>query len=219
MSAGADDWDRGHAADVIKHRSSDLDCEPMVSVHGTPLEGGCGEAWIRGWYEVVRRLEASWGCDAELVVFSEPIDEPSGTTWYGAYHVGKNVLSVAVTPSPWDSLATILHEVAHFAANPRHRRHHGYSWRRCYAEIVKELAGIDILPLASKYRRDCRTHGTTNVSRTSALDVVVTRLLTEARPKILIRPGLVSAVIRGKRHRVAVRSLAVTAKRSPPQSW
>jgi hypothetical protein len=143
-----------------------------------------GEAWIRGWYEVICRLPAAWNCDAELVV--HPV-EPGDDVMLGSYDKVRHRLTVAITPNPYEDLATLLHEVAHAAQIQRHARAHGYSWRRAFAALAGEFLGGDVMPLARQVRQQ---HG---LSRRVALDMAVVRLVTLARPSW--RAGLAGIVV------------------------
>lgn len=146
-----------------------------------PLTGG--EWWLRIWYHVICQLPASWGCDAHLVIDDGPVMLPDGTSVHGTTAMVKGVYTIHVSQEVdhHDSLATLIHEVAHVAANPRHKRHHGYSWRRALAEICRELTGEDPTPRAIDLRRRMRAT-MEPPPRSEVLDVAVTELLVRNGP-------------------------------------
>lgn len=153
---------------------------------------------------MVRRLPSATGCDADLVVLPSPLDVPGGGVCVGSFHPGQNTIAVALLPNPYETIGTLLHEVAHFAANPRHKRHHGYSWRWQYRGLAEDLLGRGkLLPLAS-YRRQCHADLGRWFSRQGALDVLVVVALTEARAHVQISPEQVTAVVGRRRLRARV---------------
>lgn len=140
------------------------------------------------WYAIVRHMPEAWGCDAELRVIEE-VQELDDYALFGSYDPGANVITVAVVGDPYETLATLIHEIAHYAANPRHQRHHGYSWRRCYVELVRAITGVDPLPVAREYR----SHRPTTTSKQAALDVGAHEALTRSWHRIRIENGRVTA--------------------------
>lgn len=154
---------------------------------GRVREIPCGTAeaeWLAVWYRVVCGLPAARGCDARLEVV-EAI-ERDGFMWYGEYDDVGNVIRCAESGNGIDALATLLHEVAHFAQNPRHRRDHGYSWRRAFVALCAELTGVDPTPIADRVQRDLRRG---DMPRREALDFAATHMLWAAGPTVYDHDG------------------------------
>jgi hypothetical protein len=137
-------------------------------------------AWIEGWYRIIA---AHTSCESILApVPSRPVPhESTGRSLssddieLGCYDGDRNTIYVQDTVNPYNDLATILHEVAHYHQNQRHHRAHGYSWRREFVEICSFVFGVDPLPLA----RECRARGR---SWMEALDVAALALAIRDRP-------------------------------------
>jgi hypothetical protein len=153
-----------------------------------------GEVWIRGWYEVIRRLPSAQ-CDAELTIWEWPICNPEIGDITGLYDPFDHVIAIARCPNPYDEIATVLHEVAHAASNQRHSRHHGYSWRRKYIAIAAELFSDDPLPVASVLTSGLRGRR----DRREVLDSAILMLVTAHMPRLTVAPdGQVEAMVGGR---------------------
>lgn len=100
------------------------------------------EQWARTWYKVICGLSSSYGCDARLTVLPAPIQDGDATL-HGHISDDRQHITCALE-EPSEVIGTLVHEVAHFAQNPRHRREHGYSFRRMMIAITEELTGVDI---------------------------------------------------------------------------
>lgn len=148
--------------------------------------------WLHVWYSVIRALPAARGCDAELRVQAKPVE----TTDPGVLRIGefewisdrKGRITVAIG-RPHIMLATLVHEVAHFAQNPRHvRRDHGYSWRRTFVRLCYELTGYDPAADAELFRlydeRGRWMRPKLRPTRADALDEAVERTVAEAEPML-----------------------------------
>jgi hypothetical protein len=132
--------------------------------------------WLRAWYravvETVPAARSSHDQPAKLVIVDSPhvIDEDDGGMCVGVYYQLQHKIVIG-TSAPHVMLATLLHEIAHVVANPRHHRHHGYSWRRAMTALMVSTLGVP--PETSERWR--MTHGskiTPRPSRRECLDVV-----------------------------------------------
>lgn len=155
------------------------------------------ERKLRAWYEMLRRFPAAYGCDAELVVLPAVVEIGDGVSCYGSFHPIKNIISVALLDNPYETLGTLFHEIAHAASNPRHRRHHGYSWRRQYSDLFEQVTGVALLPLATGYRRKAHAELGVRPSRMTALDILCVVTLTGLRPYVEVGPERVRLVVPG----------------------
>lgn len=157
----------------------------------TPLVPKPGSAlWLFVWYAVVRALPAARGCDADLRVQKAPVTTPEpGIVRLGEFEwvtEQKARITVAIE-RPHVMLATLIHEVAHFAQNSRHvRRDHGYSWRRALARLCHDLTGYDPAADAELFRlydeRGRLMRPKLRPTRMEALDEAVERTIAEAQP-------------------------------------
>lgn len=127
-------------------------------------------SWLHAWYDVVADLPAARGCDARLVVVEKILID--GELMFGIFDIEENEITVAISDTPEVMLSTLIHEVAHVASNPRHRRFHGYSWRRTFGQLLAELTGIRHAErLADSWRRSPRQRKYRH-TRMYALDVL-----------------------------------------------
>jgi len=143
------------------------------------------ERWLRAWYDVLRTLPSARGLKSDLWVLEQPPQEADAEV-FGHYDDRDRSITVYVVPNDYEMVATLLHEMAHALGNLRHRRHHGYSWRRKFAELAWELLGMDPLPVADQFRKIGPDNGKKNPSRQSALDGAVLALLIEQRVRLVL---------------------------------
>ena len=158
-------------------------------------------AWLGCWWDVVRSLPAAARLSSTLRVYERSDACPDD----GQYDTEHDRIAVA-RDVPHEMLTTLLHEAAHALSNPRHFRHHGYSWRRVYRQLVRELLGEDPWQDAERLRRS--VDGVE--SRMDGLDLAVIRALIRVRPVLVeVSPSHVVARCGDSIHR---------AKRSPPHA-
>lgn len=178
---------------------------PIVPRPGTAL-------WLHVWYAVVRGLPAARGCHAELRVQPQPVSTPEpGIVRLGEFQ-WVNDTRARITVSidrPHVMLATLIHEVAHFAQNSRHvRRDHGYSWRRALARLCHDLTGSDPAADAAVSRcydeRGRALRPKLRPTRMEALDEAVERTIAEAQPWLRRDGNDLEAWIGAKRFTVPV---------------
>ena len=180
----------------------------QASTIGGELAPDAQRQWLDAWFQVIRRLPAAKGCDAELVV-TKAIDA-EGDDIRGSYDPGRKRITVYVDPSPYENLATLVHETAHAAQYHRHHRHHGYSWRRTFVRLAKQLTEVDISPLATAILKDIRAgrYGNLEASRERALDLACIWVFSRALPTVHFRPrgigGRITAQVGDVRHVVDI---------------
>lgn len=180
---------------ALRQRDGDPDID--LATAGQLAKAG---VWLGCWYDVIRSLPAAARLSSTLDVYARSLSRSDD----GQYQTDADRISVAMDV-PHEMLTTLLHESAHALSNPRHFRHHGYSWRRAYRQLVRELLGEDPWEDADRLRR--MVNGVK--SRMDGLDLAVLRALIRLRP-VLVEVSSERVVARcggGMLHR---------AKRSPP---
>lgn len=126
-------------------------------------------AWLHRWYEKIRDTPSAYGCDASLVV----MERSNSMHFHGWFDHPSNRIGIVIDPIPATMLATLVHEVAHWAAESRHKRKHGYRWRRTCAAIAFELTGVRVGGAAERWRHENRLRWHPRPNRQDALDLTL----------------------------------------------
>jgi hypothetical protein len=154
--------------------------------------------WLTAWYDVLRSLPSAHMVRCSVTLDPPPETDDAGTI-YGTYDERYQTIAVCALPNPYEVLGTLMHEMAHAMGNQRHRRHHGYSWRRAFSRLTEELVGIDPLPVAEEMRDFGTDQGVRHAGRQAALDWAVIHLLTEQRVRLVMVTAREAAAVAGGR--------------------
>lgn len=148
-------------------------------------------AWLLGWADVMHQAPGDDPMPRIDIVHVRCERPHRGI--YGKYDPRRHAVTVYATADREDSLATLVHELAHAWA-PHERGHHGPKWRAKYLELFEWLTGwqvdgqgiLGVVKGTTEQSRieAFRTKRVTTQVLAATIDIALTYKLREIKPTI-----------------------------------